>query len=106
MTIVITRKVTFSPLVWLLPCVNEGMSLQIATPVERFVGFSCARKYVFFKVIMIIARIGTLRALVWLLHYMNERMFLQIVTQAERFVALITNIFFYSSMGSLVTSKA
>ena len=75
MTIVITRKVTFSALVWLLPCVNERMSLQIATPVERFValftnvfllfisGF-LVHGNMFFKVIMIFARIGTLRALV------------------------------------------
>ena len=116
MTIVITRKVTFSALVWLLPCVNERMSLQIATPVERFValftnvfllfimGF-LVHGNMFFKVIMIFARIGTLRALVWLLLCMNERMCLQIGTPVERFVAPLTNIFFDSSVDFLVISK-
>ena len=37
MTILIARKVTFSALVWLFPLVNERMSLQMATLVERFV---------------------------------------------------------------------
>ena len=41
-----------------------------------------------------------------LLPCVNERMSLQIATPVERFVAPLTNIFFYSSMGSLVTSKA
>ena len=56
MTIVIARIVTFSALVWLFPCVNERMSLQSGTPVERI-------------------------------------------------IAPLTNIFFYSSMDSLVTIK-
>ena len=43
---------------------------------------------------------------VWLLPCVNERMSLQIATPVERFIAPLTNIFFYSSMGSLVTGKA
>ena len=55
---------------------------------------------------IVIARIVTSSALVRLLPCVNERMFLQIAILVERFVALLTNMFFYSSVGSLVISKA
>ena len=54
---------------------------------------------------IVIARIVTSSALVRLLPCVNERMFLQSATPVERFVAPLTNIFFYSSMDSLVTIK-
>ena len=59
-----------------------------------------------FYINILIAGIVTFCALVGLLPCMDEGMILQSNTPVERFVALLTKIFFYSSMGSLVTDKA
>ena len=58
-----------------------------------------------FQITIVIAGIVTLCALVWLFPCVNERMSLQSGTPVERFIAPLTNIFFYSSMDSLVTIK-